>query len=172
MALAGWLPFAAGIVFISIKSKGLPRLKPSSVLRKHLAPMRRRRDVHLFGAVMLVVLAAAAVGAFQGNQDDSCHTHVPATCIKIDQWTEQGGSYFRKSPYDAAGEDDPNAPWVQISRAEYITEVGTRLRSAAGFGVVALALASFLSVTEEGMSLTRRPQKGELRLRDDLPHPG
>ena len=53
---------------------------------------------------------------------------------------ENGGSYFRKYPYDAAGASDPNAPWVKISRAEYIAEVGTRLRPPAGFGMVALAL--------------------------------
>jgi hypothetical protein len=74
--------------------------------------------------------------------------------------------------YDAAGEDDPNAPWVQISRAVYVAEVGTRLRSAAGFGVLALALVSVLSVAEEGMSLSRRSRRGELRLADDLSQPG
>jgi hypothetical protein len=43
LALAGWLPFAAGIVIISIKSKGSTRLKPSPALRHYLALLRTRR---------------------------------------------------------------------------------------------------------------------------------
>lgn len=173
LALAGWLPLAAGVVIIGVKSKGSTRRKPHyAALRQYLTPMRGRRDVLLFGVVLLVVLAAAATEASLGNRDESCQTNDPAACIKIDQWAEKDGSYFRKYPYDAAGADDPNAPWVQISRAEYVAEVGTRLRSAAGFGLLALALAGFLSVVEEGMSLTRRARKGELGLSDDLPQPG
>lgn len=171
LAAAGWLPLAAIIVTGLIRSKRLKRTGPGLGLRQLLAPMRGRYDIHLFGAVMLIVLAAAATEAFQGNRDDSCRPQGPATCIKVDQWSEKGGSYFRKYPYDAAGENDPNAPWVQISRAEYVAEVGTRLRSAAGFGLLSLAAASYLSVVEEALSLTRRPRKGELRLADDLPQP-
>ncbi len=171
LAMAGWLPSAAFIVTGLIRSRGSKRLNPDIGLRQRLAPMRGRYDIHLFGAVMLVVLAAAATEAFQGNRDDSCRSQDPATCIKVDQWAEEGGSYFRKYPYDAAGDNDPDAPWVPISRAEYVAEVGTRLRSAAAFGVLALAAASFLSVAEEAASLTRRPRKGELRLAEDLPQP-
>lgn len=171
LAIAGWLPLVAGVVIINIKSKRSPRLKPSSAFALHLAAIRRRRDIHLFGAVMLIIVVAAATEAFRGNLSEFCDSGDPATCIKIDQWSEKDGSFFRKFPYDAGGADDANAPWVQISRTEYVAEVGTRLRSAAGFGVLALTLASFLSVVEEGMSLTRnRPRNGEIKLADDLPH--
>lgn len=169
LAVVGWLPLAAGVVIIAVRSKGSPRPKPGPVLRELVGFVRRRHDIQLFGAVMLVVLGAAATEAFQGNRDESCHS--AATCIKIDQWSAKDGLYFRKYPYDAAGDDDPNAPWVAISRTEYVAEVGTRLRSAAGFGVLALALASYLSVAEEGLPLMRRPRKGEATLADDLPMP-
>lgn len=117
---------------------------------------------------MVVVLAAAVAELAQGNRDNSCRTHEAATCIKVDQWANKGGAYFNQYPYGVAGGDDANAPWVQISRAEYVAEVGTRLRSAAGFGVLALGLASFLSVAEEGMYVTRRPRDGEITFRDEL----
>lgn len=170
-ALPGWLLLAAGVVVIRTRSTGLPRREPGSASRWYPAPVRRRRDIQLFGAVMLVVLGAAAAEGFQGNRDASCRSQDPATCIKLDQWAEKDGAYFRKFAYDAAGDDDPNAPWVQISRSEYVAEVGTRLRSSAGFGLLALGVASYLSVLEEGMWLSRRPRNGELRLADDLPQP-
>lgn len=171
LAIAGWLPLVAGVVITNVRAKRSPRLKPSSALALHLAAVRRRTDIYLFGAVMLVIVVAAVTEAFQGNRSGPCDSGNPATCIKIDQWSEKDGSFFRRFPYDAGGADYPNAPWVQISRTEYVAEVGTRLRSAAGFGVLALTLASFMSVVEEGMWVTRsRPRKGEIKLADDLPH--
>lgn len=171
LALAGWLPCVAGVAVIGTREKRWPGLGPRPSLRQVLAPMRARRGIHLFGAVMLVVLAACAAEALQGNRQDSCRSQDPAGCVKLDQWSAKGGLYFGSSPYDAARNGDPNAPWVQISRTEYVAEVGTRLRSAAGFGLLALGIASFLSVLEEGTALSRRPRKGELRLANYLPRP-
>ncbi len=54
---------------------------------------------------------------------------------------------YRQFPYDSAGNDDPGAAWVEISRPEYVAEVGTRLRQGASFGVGALCLAWLLAGT-------------------------
>ena len=171
LAVAGWVPLVAGIAAPNLRPKIWRRLSPGATLRQYLAPIRRRPDIYLFAALMLVVLAAAAAAGSQGNHSGSCDSSNPANCIKIDHWTEKGGLYYRKYPYDAGGADAPNAPWVQISRTEYIAEVGTRLRSAAGFGMMSLALASFLSVAEEGVALSNRSRKREIELADDLPQP-
>lgn len=171
LAIAGWVPLVAGVAAPNLRPKIWRRLSPGAALRQYLAPIRRRPDIYLFAALMLVVLATAAAAGSQGNRSGSCDSGSPANCIKIDQWAEKNGLYFRKYPYAMGGGDDPNAPWVQISRTEYIAEVGTRLRSAAGFGMMSLALATFLSVAEEGVSLSNRARKRETELADDLPQP-
>jgi hypothetical protein len=56
-----------------------------------------------------------------------------------------GGHYYRQFPYDSQGNADPGAPWVEISQPEYVAEVGTRLRSAAQFGLGTLSAAWVLS---------------------------
>lgn len=166
LSSVGALPFAAGVVFIGMRTKWAARRQLSFREWRLRTLVRERRDIQLFCAAMLVVLVAAAVEGFQGNRDDSCRTPNAAACIKIDNWSEQGGSYFRQFP-----SDDPKAPWVAISRTEYVAEVGTRLRSAAGFALLALGVATYLSVVEEGMSLALvgRPRKEELILTDELP---
>ena len=82
-------------------------------------------------------LAAAVLAlyfAFTGNLSTACPDHA-TSCIKIDDWSMSGGHYYRRFPYDSQGNDDPGAPWVEISRQVYVAELGTRLREAALFGV-------------------------------------
>src|SRR6185437_10588471 len=68
--------------------------------------------------------------AFTGNLSTACPDHA-TSCIKIDDWSMSGGHYYRRFPYDSQGNDDPGAPWVEISRQVYVAELGTRLREAA-----------------------------------------
>jgi hypothetical protein len=97
-------------------------------------------------------LAFAAVAglafyfALTGNLSLDCPQHA-TSCVKIDNWKMSDGHYYRQFPYDSAGNDDPGAAWVEISRPEYVAEVGTRLRQGAPFGVGALCLAWVLAGT-------------------------
>ena len=58
--------------------------------------------------------------------------------MKIDNWKMSGGHYYLQFPYDSEGNDDPGAPWVEISRPEYVADVGTLAREDARFGVILL----------------------------------
>ena len=95
----------------------------------------------------LAFATAAVVGfyfAFTGNLSLACPQQA-TSCVKIDHWRMSGGHYYRQFPYDSQGNDDPGAPWVEISRPEYVAEVGTLLRSAAQFGLGTLSAAWVLS---------------------------
>jgi hypothetical protein len=96
-----------------------------------------------------LAFAGAAVAALYfasaGNLSlGTCPPHT-TSCLKLDKWSMSGGRYYRQFPYDIQGNDDHNAPWVEISRPEYVAEVGTRLRSSARFGIGALCAAWLLS---------------------------
>ena len=69
------------------------------------------------GALFAFLIGATAAVGATGNASDDCTS--AATCLKIDNWHVADGSYYRQYPYDAGGNDDPSAPWVRISRAEY-----------------------------------------------------
>lgn len=96
---------------------------------------------------LAVVFATLAVAAFYlATTGPAACSDGSAVCVKTDQWRSSGGQYFRLIPYNAQGQADPSQPWVEISRETYITEVGTRLRQAATFGVFSLCFAWFVSL--------------------------
>lgn len=154
LVLGSWLPVAAVVVTLTVKARRLGRPALRRILRL-VAPLRKHLALYVFCAIMVGILAATGAVAVVGNRDMSCRGG-PATCIKLNQYSESGGAFYRKYPYDAAGVGDSNAPWTPISRAEYIAEVGTKIRSAGVFATVALLLATFGSVLEEGLALARR----------------
>ncbi len=95
-------------------------------------------------AVAFATLAVA--GFYLATTGPAACSDGSAVCVKTDEWRSSGGQYFRLIPYNAQGQADPNQPWVEISRETYITEVGTRLRQAATFGVFSLCFAWFVSL--------------------------
>jgi hypothetical protein len=83
---------------------------------------------------------------FTGNVSYRCPDQAQATsCVKLDNWKMSAGHYYRQFPYDSDWSHDPDTPWVEISRPEYVAEVGTRLRIAALFSVFVLCVAWALS---------------------------
>ena len=96
---------------------------------------------------LAVAFATLAVAAFYlATTGPAACPDGSAVCVKTDEWRSSGGQYFRLIPYNAQGQADPSQPWVEISRETYITEVGTRLRQAATFGVFSLCFAWFVSL--------------------------
>jgi hypothetical protein len=96
---------------------------------------------------LAIVFATVAVAAFYvAATGPAACPDGSAVCVKTDEWRSSGGQYFRLIPYNAQGQADPNQPWVEISRETYVTEVGTRLRQAATFGVFSLCFAWFVSL--------------------------
>jgi hypothetical protein len=162
LAIGGWALAAAVMATVWWHGRGYSRrflktLKPWKVLRG-------RRGLMAYCAVMAGVLGIAAVVGLSGMSSTTCQ-NTATTCLKIDKWSEADGNYYRQYPYDSQGNDDPTAPWVQISRSVYVAEVGSQLRSAALFGVLSLAGGTALTVIEEGVALallTKRREIGDL----------
>jgi len=152
LAVGGWLVLVSQIIIAFVTRPYYGRSWPwlPSVRRPRLSlrTLRGRWDLAVTGALFaLLIGTAAAVGA-TGNVSNACNS--AATCIKIDNWRAADGGYYRQYPYDAAGNGNPSTPFVRISRAEYVAEVGTLLRSAAFFGLVALTLGMAVNVMAEG----------------------
>ncbi len=129
LAVAGWLTLAVLLVHAGL------RLRGNGVITR--PEMRWSR---IPGLAFAAVAGLAFYFAFTGNLSLACPQHA-TPCVKIDMWRMSGGHYYRQHPYDSEGNDDPGAAWAEISRQEYVAEVGTRLRQAAPFGVGALCLA-------------------------------
>jgi hypothetical protein len=150
LAVGGWLILASQIITALVtRPYGWRRPWPYSERRPRLGwrTLRGRWDLAVTSALFaLLIGTAAAVGA-TGNVSNDCTS--AATCIKIDNWRVADGGYYRQYPFDAAGNGNPLAPWVRISRAEYVAEVGTLLRSAAFFGLVALTLGMATNLIAE-----------------------
>ncbi len=133
VALAGWLAIAVPLVFAEWLYRWLP--DGDGVITR--SGMRWFRIMHL---AFFAAAGLAFCFAVTGNLSLACPQHA-TSCVKIDNWKMSGGHYYRQHPYDSAGDDDPGAAWVEISRPEYVTEVGTRVRQAAPFGVGMLCFA-------------------------------
>lgn len=117
--------------------------------RSYLDPkLILRHSLNLVILLFIVLAGAAFVEDSIGDLSPMCSAGAPETCFRIDSWQINDGAYYRKYPFDAQGNSDPNQPWVEISRSEYIDEVGTKLRAAAGFGVGLLCFAMLLSIVE------------------------
>ena len=82
--------------------------------------------------------------AFTGNVSYDCPDQA-TSCVKLDTWKMENGDYYRQFPYDSEGNRDSDAPWVEISQADYVAEVGTRLRMASLVSVFGLCVAWALS---------------------------
>jgi hypothetical protein len=157
LASGGGLLFAAQLIHAWWINRrhggGKPALGMRATLREH--PL-----LAVYVAILWILLGAAAAQA--GNVSKDCG-HTAQTCIGLDRWSEAGGVYLRQFPYNAQGNADPNAPWVPISRAEYVAEVGERLRPAALFGVFSIAMGSVVAVAAEGAAAAlpvRRRNRG------------
>jgi hypothetical protein len=157
LAGGGWLILASQIITAFVTQPlGLRRLWPYSrrIPRPSWRTLRGRWDLAVASALFVLLIGAAAAVGATGNVSNDCTSAV--TCIKIDNWRVADGSYYRQYPYDAAGNSNPSAPWVRISRAEYVAEVGTLLRSAAFFGLFALTLGMAANLIAES-SAARQP---------------
>ena len=75
------------------------------------------------------------------------------SCLKLDNWRRSGGHYYRQFPCDSTGNDDPGAPWVEISRQVYVADVGTILRSS---GQLTGGVLSVAWLPSGGLSAIRR----------------
>jgi hypothetical protein len=169
LALSGWLLAMALLVVnfrrylrrtgksVTMAFRPGMRLWPGSRVRWR-AGLRGRRGLAVFGLLIVLVLGFAAAEGLTGDRFGPCMATDPGTCARIDNWRQADGAYFRQMPYDAAGDSDPGAPWVRVSRAEYIAGTGTVLRSAALFGVLSLALGLLLTVMEEGTARVVRAE--------------
>jgi hypothetical protein len=150
LAGGGWLIFVSQMIIAFVTRP--PRLRRMELYgrprpRVSWRMLRGQRDLAVVGALFAVLMVAAVAAGATGNVSNDCTSS--ATCIKIDNWRVTEGNYYRQYPYDVAGNDDPSAPWVRISRAEYVAEVGTLLRSAAFFGLFALTLGMLVNLSSE-----------------------
>jgi hypothetical protein len=91
-----------------------------------------------------VVVGAAAASAFSGNLSFECPAGADS-CIKLNDWRVADQRFYRRFPYDAYGDRDPAQPWVEISAQTYVGEVGTKLRTAAAFGLFELCVGWIVS---------------------------
>ena len=143
-------PLAYTPYLLGVLGGALTFLLGSTAVRQRFRFRNARRPPlrYLWYPVPLaVVFATLAVAAFYlATTGPAACSDGSAVCVKTDQWRSSGGQYFRLIPYNAQGQADPNQPWVEISRETYITEVGTRLRQAATFGVFFLCFAWFVSL--------------------------
>lgn len=158
LAVGGWLIFASQMITAFVTDPpGSRRLVRDG--RRSRGPgggtLRGRWDLAVTGALFAVLIGTGAVVGATGNVSDACTS--AATCTKIDNWQVSDGSYYRQYPYDAAGNDDPSAPWVRISRAAYVADVGSLLRSAAFFGLFALALGMLANLSAERQASAAPP---------------
>jgi hypothetical protein len=115
--------------------------------------LRGRWDLDLAAALILLIAGAALACGWAGISPDTPNCHTGATCLKGDIFRVQGDAYYRQYPYDAQGNDEPDAPWVRISHAEYVEEAGTLLRGGALFGVFALVLGMAVNIAAEGAAV-------------------
>ncbi|GAC1506476.1 MAG: hypothetical protein NVS1B6_14360 [Steroidobacteraceae bacterium] len=132
LAFGGWLVLASLIVAAGVPTRRWKASLPKGVLR----------PLPLTLAFLAVALTALALAVTSNTPVDCPPT--ARSCIKIDEWKQSEGHYYRLYPYDVQGNSDRSQPWVEISRATYLAEVGARLRSAAAFGIGALCLAWFV----------------------------
>jgi len=114
-------------------------------------PRRWSGFVHL---AFVVAVGLSLYFALTGNVSLACPQDA-TSCVKIDNWKVTGSHYYRQFPYDSAGNDDPGAPWVEISRQEYVADVGTLLRQDVLGGVIALCIAWPLA------GIARHPEEEE-----------
>jgi len=128
------------------------------ILRRAWSGLRGRWGLAAYGALMVAVLVPAGIAGWSAALSIKCDNS-GAACLKIDNWAESHGEYFRQYPYDAQGNSDPRAAWVPVSRAEYIAEYGTYLRYDALFGVLCLGLALAMSVLWEGIGPASRDRR-------------
>lgn len=152
LAVGGWLILVSQLITALVTwpwtDGWLRRMRASKRRpRPGWRALRGRWDLAVTGALFAVLIGTAAAIGTTGNLSDDCTS--PATCFKIDNWQVSDGSYYRQYPYDATGNSDSSAPWVRISRAEYVAEVGSLLRQAAFFGLFALALGMLANLNAE-----------------------
>jgi hypothetical protein len=137
LAVAGWLALA-GVVALSALGR-----------RGRRGPVVLDFQAMGWSWIAHLAFAGAAVAAFYfaftGNISLACPLYSHAPCVKTENFSMSGGHYYRQNPYDSQGNDDPGAPWVEISRPEYVADVGARLRSSAQFGIGTLSVAWLLS---------------------------
>lgn len=98
----------------------------------------------ILGLTFVAVAGLAFYFAVTGNVSPYCQEQA-TSCVKVDHWKMANGDYYRQHPYDSEGNDDPGAAWVEISRPDYVAEVGTRVREGMPFGIIALCIAYVLS---------------------------
>jgi hypothetical protein len=98
----------------------------------------------ILGLAFVAAAGLAVYFALTGNVHPYC-PQLATSCLKFDHWKMSGGHFYRQYPFDSQGNDDPGAPWVEISRPEYVAEVGTRVRELMPFGAIALCIAYVLS---------------------------
>jgi hypothetical protein len=165
LAAGGWVLFVTQIITQHVTRPTAWRrhaLAGQRSRRTGWGRLRRRWDLALTGALFaLLIGTAAAVGA-TGNLSDDC-TSAP-TCFKVDNWLVADGGYYRQYPYDAQGNSNSSAPWVRISRDEYVAEVGSLLREAALFGLGSLALGMLLNINAERIAPDERQRDDELTI--------
>jgi hypothetical protein len=160
LAVAGWLALAGVVALSALGRRG--RRGPVVIDFSNTG----------WSWIAHLAFAGAAVTAFYfaftGNISLACPLYSHAPCVKIENFSMSGGHYYRQYPYDSQGNDDPGAPFVEISQPEYVADVGARLRSAARFGLGTLSVAWLLS---GGVGSARRNLYRSAGLRPNLQGP-
>lgn len=155
LGIGGWLFAALFIVKTLVTCRG--RSKKELRALGSWRTLSGRWDLAVYAVAMLGIIVSGAVVGLSGNKATNCaDPDHAAPRAKTDSWSVVNGQYLRHHPYDARGDSDPQAPWVPITRDEYVAEVGTRLRSAALFGEFSLVTALMASLQEEGMATAVR----------------
>jgi hypothetical protein len=157
----GWLVLMVVVAEAAVETQVFGR-EETRILRHTWSRLRSRWGLAVFGVLMMAVLVPAGVASWSAGLSFNCDTAVRSlgpACLKLDNWAESHGEYFRQYPYDAQGNSDPGAAWVRISRAEYIAEFGTYLRYSSMVDVVCLGMALALSVLEAGIVSDSRDRR-------------
>ena len=119
-ALGGWLFLGGLLVWANLRRR---RYSSRVVLRAIIWPLPLAAA---FGVLFVIV----SYFALAWHVPTAC-TAGSLNCFKGYHWSIQDGNFFHVMPDGSS---------AQISRDTYIAEVGTNLRSAAGFGVYSLLL--------------------------------
>jgi hypothetical protein len=150
LAVGGWLILASQIItwFVTQPPGSRRRaLDGRWSPRPGRGRLRGRWDLAVTGVLFAFLIGTAAAVGATGNVSDGCTS--AATCFKIDNWHVADSRYYRQYPYDAAGNSDPSAPWIRVSRVEYVAEVGSLLRMAAFFGLFTLVPGMLANLSAE-----------------------
>jgi hypothetical protein len=140
----GWQPLFAfvGIGLGLVQFARLFLLKRRGLIREATPPVRTIAREIVVSPLILLFAVTTAAGFVQALRDDvskACTASV-TSCYEMDGWKMQSGVYYHRLRHDQ--------PWVAISQATYVAELGSRLRASVSFGLGFLSFGILMSAME------------------------